>query len=184
MLDLKILNKNIKNTKINISEKDVFSFLQIRKRWPMIYSSNQPTIELIDNLGNNISGNSLFFDSEGYLIFNNWLKFYELGYTTIISNVLDLHQDLRKLDDYLSKNFGKRINANFYFSKGGQVPSFSLHNHNYTVIVKQIYGTGHWVLENNKLILENQDTLIIPTRCNHKVYKITDKKLSLTINLE
>lgn len=183
MLTLESLNKDIRNMKINISEEDVLYFLQIRKRWPVKYYSNQPTIEIIDNLGNNISGNSLFFDSEGYLIYDKWLEFYNLGYTTIMSNVLDLHKDLRNLDKYLNNSFGKRMNANFYFSKGGQLPSFILHNHEYDVIVKQIYGTGYWVLNNNELVLQEQDTLVIPKQSNHQVYKITDKKLSLTINL-
>jgi quercetin dioxygenase-like cupin family protein len=183
MYNLEILERDIKNIKINISEEDVLSFLKIRKRWPVKYLTNQPSIEIIDNLGNNDFGNSLFFDSEGYLIYDKWLEIYNLGYTTIMSNVLDLHKDLRNLQKYLNNSFGKRMNGNFYFSKGGQLPSFILHNHEYDVIVKQIYGTGHWILNNNELVLQEQNTLVIPAQSNHQVYKITDKKLSLTINL-
>ena len=181
MLDLNNLSNEIGKMNFHIDEYEIFKFLQIKKRWPIHYNDGQPTIEIIDNIGN--QSNKGFFNADSYFDFNKWLEIYNLGYTTIMSNILDLHQDLRNLQKYLNNSFGKRMNGNFYFSKGGQLPSFILHNHEYDVIVKQIYGTGHWILNNNELVLQEQNTLVIPARSNHQVYKITDKKLSLTINL-
>ena len=181
MLDLNNLSNEIGKINFHIDEYEIFKFLQIRKRWPIHYNDGQPTIEIIDNLGN--QSNKGFFNADSYFDFNKWLEVYNLGYTTIISNVLDLSEELRKLNNYLKNNMGHEVNGNFYLSKGGQYPSFNDHSHVYPVIVKQIYGVGYWKINGEQLELNNQNTLLIPPNCIHKVYKVLDKKLSLTINL-
>jgi len=44
-----------------------------------------------------------------------WIKYYDLGYTTIVSHVLDLTEELRNLNKKLNDAVGLNISANFYF---------------------------------------------------------------------
>ena len=181
MIDLNKLSKEIENFNINLTEKDVLDFLKIKRRWPIRYPCNQPSVEIINNIGNNTT--KTLFDSNGYLNYENFYKLYELGYTAVISNVLDLNPALRELNSFLYKKIGTEINGNFYFSKGGQKSSFDEHQHEYAVIVKQIYGSGYWKINKHELILEPQKSVLLPVECPHEVFKIVDKKLSLTINI-
>lgn len=178
---LKSLSKEIYNWKIKLSEKDILNFLKNKKRWPMKYPWGEFSIAFINNLG---TKQSLFFDQEGYLDFNRWLNYYEKGYTCIIHNVLDLNEDLRKLDNYLKDKIGTEINANFYISKPGQRASFFPHSHNYPVIVKQIYGNTTWIINDNKVVLKPQKTILIPIQTTHEVISNDQNRLSLTINIE
>ena len=181
MLNIDELSKEIKNFDINLSEEDLLNLLRNRKRWPIRYPWGQPSIEVIDNL--NKGTDSGFFTSDNYIDFDKWHQSYEKGFTSILSNVLDLNNELRQLNKFLNNKIGKDINANFYFSKGGQAPSFLSHSHEYPVIVKQIYGTGYWRINNEELTLKPKEIIVLPINCSHQVYKVVDKKLSLTINI-
>ena len=173
----------ISDLEINLKEEDILNFLQIEKRWPIRYPYNsQPSVEIINNLGTNSQQD--IFNQKGYLDYIKWKYFYDLGYTSIISNVLDLTKNLRDLNNYIQSKLGFKINGNFYFSKPGQLPSFRAHSHPYNVIVKQIYGNSRWVNGEKKLNLKPQNTLLIPENTIHQVIAKEDKKLSLTLNLE
>jgi len=172
----------VRDTEIHISEQEILNFIKIEKRWPFKYPNNQPSLEIINNCGNN--QNEIFYNCYGYPDYNKWLHFYELGYTTIISNILDLNEDLRNLSAILEKKLGTKVWGNFYFSKPGQLPSFPPHKHTYNVIAKQIYGTSEWINGEQQLTLNPQDTIFIPANTVHQVIAKQDKKLSLTLNIE
>ena len=179
-MELKKLQEIVDETSIKINENDVFNFLKIKKRWPHHYPWNQNTVEI---LANNKKLQSPFFDGDGYLNYDKWKRYYDLGFTTIISNVLDLNEDLRIMNKKLTSNTGLQINGNFYFSLPGQIPSFDYHDHDYDVIVKQIYGISEWVVDNKSFELKPNQSCIIPKTIKHKVVNKKEKKLSLTINL-
>tara|TARA_Y100001937_G_scaffold115881_1_gene167185 strand:+ start:127 stop:714 length:588 start_codon:yes stop_codon:yes gene_type:complete len=179
----------VKDTRIELNEPDIFNFLQNEKRWPVSYPWNQRTVEVITNIDNGIGvSNFSFFNARGYLDYYKWKKFYNLGYTTIIANVLDLDNQLRVLQDKLEKHVGKQINANFYFSKSSltpiQKPSLSDHQHPYDVVVKQIYGQTVWKINNEYKDVHEDDVLLIPRNTVHSVVSSRERKLSLTINIE
>jgi len=181
------LQKIVQSSDINVTEEQLLDLLKNTKRWPYRYPWNQATVEIINNLGYLTS--DLFFTTRNhsgvlYLDYEKWKKYYDLGYTTIISNILDLTEELRILSKKLSDAVGLNINANFYFSKPGQIPSFEHHNHNYHVIVKQIYGNSDWKVEDKKITLKPKDTLLLPKQTLHSVINKKNKKLSLTINIE
>jgi hypothetical protein len=181
------LEKIVQSVSINITEDQLIDLLKNTKRWPYKYPWGQGSVEIINNLG--MPNSELFFSSKNnfnfnYLDFEKWKHYYDLGYTTIVSNVLDLTEELRILEKKLSDAIGSNINANFYFSKIGQIPSFEPHVHDYSVIVKQIYGNSEWQIGNKKLILNPKKTLIVPKNTPHSVINKINKKLSLTINIQ
>jgi mannose-6-phosphate isomerase-like protein (cupin superfamily) len=177
------LKEIIKNTNINISEEDIFNFLKIKYRWPYLYPWRQPSVEFIDFNGNNYKDD--IYTVDGFLDFNNWLIKYNLGFTSVISNVLDLNNELRNLQGKLFLETGKKVNANFYVNVGSsKKPSFDHHNHPYDVIVKQLYGETTWKLEEEIIKVKKDDVLVIPKLTNHSVVLNNSKKLSLTINLD
>ena len=171
----------INDIEINLKEEDILNLLQIEKRWPISYYNSQASVEIINNLGYN--SRSGIFNQEGYLDYIKWKHLYDLGYTTIISNILDLNKDLRDLNNYIQSKLGSKINGNFYFSKPGQLPSFGLHSHKYDVIVKQIYGDSEWINGEKKITLRPQKAISIPAKTAHKVITKHNKKLSLTLNM-
>ena len=171
---------------INITEEEMLNLLQNTKRWPLTYPWGQPSVEIINNLESRVAGNFFknIYNHGVYLDYEKWHEYYELGYTTIISNVFDLTDDLRKLNKSLEKSVGCLINANFYFSKPGQTPSFEHHSHPYHVIAKQIYGNSDWKLGEKTFTLKPSESIIIPAKTMHSVTHKYEKKLSLTINIE
>jgi mannose-6-phosphate isomerase-like protein (cupin superfamily) len=171
---------------ININEKDVFNFLQNTKRWPLYYPWGQPSVEIITNIGKTAVDFFRVYNGSraAYLDFNEWYRYYSLGYTTVMSNIFDLTLELRKLADDLTNATGSSFNANFYFSKPGQIPSFLDHSHPYDVIAKQIYGNSTWRVNDKKIKLKKNYSLIIPANAIHSVIDKSNKKLSLTINIE
>jgi hypothetical protein len=176
------LKEIIENTNIDISEEDIFNFLKIKYRWVYKYPWGQHSVEFIDLNGHNNCED--LFTISGFLNFENWLYKYNLGFSSIISNVFDLNEDLRNLDKKIYDEFGKKVNANFYINKGfNKKPSFDHHNHEYDVIVKQIYGETEWKLNENFISMKKNNVLVIPKFTNHSVIKNNTKKLSLTINL-
>ena len=178
---LQNLNDIINAHKINLSEDNILELLKIQKRWPLKYPWGQNTIQIISNVGSCES--FFFFNADGYIDYQKWLKFYNLGYTTILSNILDLTDQLRDLNKKLTEASGLNFVGNFYFSKPGQTPSFSKHHHDYNVIVKQIYGETEWIIDEKVFFLQANDTCIIPKNRYHQVISKQNKKLSLTLNL-
>ena len=176
------ISKYIGNCHIKISEEDILSFLKIKKRWPLNYPWGQPSIEIINNYNNTV--NNFFFDSDGYLNYDNWYEYYKKGFTTILSDVLDLNNQLRKINMDLKYKIGNEVNANFYFSKSKQLISFKPHTHPYPVIVKQIYGQCDWKIGNEDITLNPQDAIFIPKETVHGVENSRGNRLSLTINLK
>jgi mannose-6-phosphate isomerase-like protein (cupin superfamily) len=180
---MEIIDK-LRQIKVNIKEKDILQALQIRKRWPHKYTFyNEPSAELIDNYGMNMQHE--LYDLDNYLNYSKLLDCYEKGFTILLSNILDIHGDLRKVESVLRDVIGHGCWANLYFSKGGtgRKPSFDYHKHPYDVAVKQIYGTSPWIVGDEKFILKPNQVLYIPKETNHQVTSIEGKKLSLTINL-
>jgi hypothetical protein len=181
---MKNLINKIENTKVNLCENDILNFLQIQKRWPIQYPSSQATIQIINQLG---FPNADFFENtrDGvFLNYEKWLYFYNLGFTSIISNVLDLTKELRLLQKTLVDEIGLKICGNFYFGKPGRKASFNKHSHSYDVIVKQIYGKSKWILDNQEIYLYPNQVLYVPKGTEHAVIEKTEKKLSLTLNIE
>ena len=176
------VEKVVRSVDINLNEKDILNFLKIKRRWPYRYPWGQPSIEIISE--NEALASKEFFGVDSYFIFEQWHRYYDLGFTTIISNVLDLNSDLRTLNKRLSDHTGLSINANFYFSKPGRRASFDKHNHEYDVIVKQIYGKSHWIIDDKEFVLKSKDTCVIPKDVYHKVINKNENKLSLTINIQ
>jgi|TARA_R100001509_G_C4883147_1_gene220900 hypothetical protein len=176
------LTKKLQKINISLTEEQVLDFLKIKHRWPFSYPGGQPSVEIITNNGD--MRRIPFFSVSGYLDYDKWKHFYDLGYTTVVSNILDLTEELRNLSSFIQNELGNEINGNFYFSKPGQKASFDTHAHAYHVIVKQIYGQSDWVCGEKNLILKPQETLWIPKRTPHSVISKTEAKLSLTLNCE
>tara|TARA_R100001460_G_scaffold47704_3_gene85520 strand:+ start:484 stop:1032 length:549 start_codon:yes stop_codon:yes gene_type:complete len=182
MIDLNKLEAIVKESKINLCEEDILNFLKIRHRWPFRYSQGIPSVEILCN--NAYLESRSFFDIDNYLNYEKWKYYYDLGFTTIISNTLDLTEELRDLNKKLTANTGLRMWCNMYFSDVGQTPSFPYHKHSYDVIVKQIYGTAEWKVDDKYFTLKPNDTCIIPKNVLHQVLTKNNKKLSLTINIQ
>ncbi len=181
-MNLEKVEEIVKSVSINLKENDIFNILKNRKRWPYRYPWGQASIEIIAE--NEYLVSDLFFKSDGYFDFERWKKYYDLGFTSIISNVLDLNEDLRLLNKKLTEHTGLVINGNFYFSKPGRRASFSYHNHEYDVIAKQIYGEADWKIDEKIYHLKAGNTCIIPKNVYHQVLNKENDKLSLTINIQ
>jgi hypothetical protein len=172
----------IDNHNLNITENDVLNFLKIRKRWPIKYSWGQPSVEIITQFDR--MSQVGFFDSDGYLIYDEWIKYYNLGFTTIISNVLDLNEELRDLQNKILEYTGTKINGNFYLSSGSSIHrvSFDSHFHDYHVILKPIYGKSKWKISEREFET-TEKSFIVKSGEFHEVTECTTKKLSLTLNI-
>jgi len=172
----------VNNHQVNLTEEDILNFLKITNRWPVHTIRNIPTVEIINQWGKTVSE---FFNASGKFLFDEWKKYYDRGFTTILSDILDLSEELRSLDQKLCDSCGKKIHANFYFSKGSENcsrVSLEHHSHEYDVIVKMIYGKSLWKL-NDEYFEVQDESIIIPAGTMHSVVQCTDKKLSLTINM-
>ena len=162
--------------KIEIDEEKILDLLQIKYRWP------EQSLEVINHCG--MVSND-FFDVKGYLIYDRWKRLYDLGFTSLLNNVLDLTSQLRDLNNKLLAIKGSETNANFYLSKGTETrrPSFDPHNHDYHVVVKPIYGSCTWVVNGKKHEAVEDSVLVIPAFSEHSVISNKEPRLSLTINL-
>ena len=171
----------IANTPINIDEKKMLSLLQIKYRW------QKDWIHVLNHCG---MVNEDFFElNGGYMNYIMWKRYYDMGFLTLMFNVLDLTEDLRELNEKLRPIRGSNTMANFYFSKGTETrrPSFDKHTHDYNVIVKPIYGKVHWKVDGQDIIADPvanpRNLIIVPAYTEHQVVASTEPKLSLTINL-
>ena len=184
--NLEILNeakKIIDDNPVNISEEYLLDMLKVRFRWP------KKSLEVISNLGN-ISED--FFDGRyNAIIFEKWYELYSRGFTTMLNNCLDIHPDLRKLENLLLNHIGEMPTGNIYMSIGTKTnrPSFDMHRHDYNVISKSIYGATTWKLGtdnqfgNNNLKVDCKQSVIIPKDTPHAVIENLEKRCSLTIIL-
>ena len=172
----------VDNHEISLTEDDIHGFLQMYMRWPLNYKCGQPSVEVITEYGLNSKGD--FFDYNGVFVYDRWKKCYDAGFTTILSNVLDLTPQLRELSDKIFPYVGHHINGNFYFSPGAtnKRVSFPPHDHDYHVIVKPIYGKATWQI-NGEVFKNSTRSIIIPAGASHSVNECPDKKLSLTLNI-
>tara|TARA_B100000287_G_C20514086_1_gene734238 strand:- start:140 stop:682 length:543 start_codon:yes stop_codon:yes gene_type:complete len=161
---------------ITLTEEGILDLLQIKHRWP------ERSIEVINQCGNTSND---FFNVRGYLYYERWKRLYDLGFTTLLSNVMDLTAEFRSLDDKLYEYKGSETNANLYLSKGTTIkrPSFDPHHHEYHVIVRPIYGTCIWEINGHKQEVNEQDVIIIPAGTEHSVIESEEPRLSLTLNL-
>ena len=178
---LKKAEEIIKSIDINLKEDDILDLLKNEKRWPFQYPWGQYSVEVISEIG---VGTSPFFRNNTYLDYDRWKILYDKGFTTIISNILDLNEDLRKLRKELYNEIGLEVNGNFYFSKPGKLSSFPTHSHSYDVMVKQIYGSSTWKVNDQKFKLKKGEVCIVPKDTDHAVIDKKTKKLSLTLNFE
>ena len=166
----------IKEHEITLDEDGILDLLQIKYRWP------EPALEVINQCQKKSDG---FFDSRGYVYYERWKRLYDLGFTSLLSNIMDLTSELRSLDDKLYEYKGSETNANMYLSAGTTKhrASFDPHNHDYHVIVKPIYGTCTWVINGKSQEVDPSDVLIIPAGTMHSVAENKEPRLSLTMNL-
>ena len=166
----------IKKHEITLDEDGILDLLQIKYRWP------EPALEVINQCQKKSDG---FFDSRGYVYYEKWKRLYDLGFTSLLSNIMDLTAELRSLDDKLFEYKGSETNANMYLSAGTTKhrASFDPHNHDYHVIVKPIYGTCTWVINGKSQEVDPSDVLIIPAGTMHSVVENKEPRLSLTMNL-
>ena len=175
---LEQIYKIVSDHEISLTEDDIFNFLRITNRWPYEYYWKQPSIEVITEYG----GGYTIFDMKGRFLFDEWKKYYDLGFTSILSNVFDLTPELRKLSEKIFQFVGTEVNSNFYFTRGSTNHriSFPHHDHDYHVIVKPIYGKSKWILGEKMFTPEHP--FIIPAWTRHSVCECKEKKLSLSIN--
>jgi hypothetical protein len=187
----------IESYDINLTEESIFNFLQIEHRWPYQYFKDtenprqgpssiygfETPIQVI--VKENVVERNSFYDRTGKFIFNEWKKYYDLGFTTMISNVLDLTPELRKLRSEIFNITGINVEGNFYFTNGGKKvhSSWLPHKHHYNVIVKMIYGDTKWKISDDIINYSEGDTILIPSETYHSVVECPNKRLSLTINL-
>ncbi len=166
----------IKEHEITLDEDGILDLLQIKYRWP------EPALEVINQCQKKSDG---FFDSRGYVYYEKWKRLYDLGFTSLLSNIMDLTAELRSLDDKLFEYKGSETNANMYLSAGTTKyrASFDPHNHDYHVIVKPIYGLCTWVINGKPQDVDPSDVLIIPAGTMHAVVENKQPRLSLTMNL-
>jgi len=182
---------------INFYEKDILNFLQIENRWPYKYiqdielgKQNIPAIHGYDTpiqviTQENFVERDKFYNRNGKFIFDEWKKYYDLGFTTMISDVLDLTPDLRVLRNELFKITGMQLSANFYLTKGSSNKKVSWlpHRHHYSVVVKVLYGKTKWRIGDKFIEYCENQTLLIPAETEHTVVECESDRLTLTINL-
>ena len=166
----------IENHDITLTQDQLFELMKIKHRWP------KSSIETI-NQAARTSDN--FYDQEQFLVFEKWKRLYDLGFTSILCNVLDLTQELRDLNEKLLEVKGSDTNANFYISNGQGTHrvSFPPHTHDYHVVVKGIYGKTVWDINGKQATLNPGEIFVLPVNTPHSVINTPEPRLSLTINV-
>ena len=179
-MDNQFLNL-LKNKQVTLTEEMLLERLLDRRRWPRQYISGQPSVEAILEDGTKTQN---FFDSDLYLNSEECIRYYEEGYTLILSNIGGIFKDIWEIQQLLNYQFKTFINMNFYFGNGKKSVSFDKHQHHYPVIVKNIYGKSKWIINEEEKVLENQDVIWFDKFINHQVVEINTPKLSLTCNID
>ena len=170
----------IKQINMSTTEDKILDRLLDRLRWPKTYPWQQPSVEAINQDG---SQHQNFFDDDNFLNSMDCIKCYEEGHNLVLSNVGSLCRDLWFVQETLAKNFKRFINCNLYFGNGKKSVSFPLHKHDYSVIVKNLYGESIWVIDGKEVILKDQDAIWFDKETYHQVIKIKEPKASLTCNI-
>jgi hypothetical protein len=187
--------KIVSEFQLNFKEEDIFNFLKIRNRWPYQYyhdidfsnltSKNFEYFCPVQCIGyNNNPIYDEFYDKRGRFIFDIWKKYHDLGFTTMISDVLDLNESLRFLQQKIFEVTGTSVIGNFYLTGtvNDTIPSWKHHKHSYDVVVKSIYGKSLWKIDDSMVELED-NTIGILSNTYHSVISCPTKRLSLTINI-
>jgi|TARA_B110000977_G_C10977872_1_gene454925 hypothetical protein len=173
--------KIVYESPINITENMILERLRDRYRWPKSYNSGYPSLERI------VKDDGLkeqdFFASDNHIQSHKVIKYYNEGYTFVLSGVQYLFNDIANITDRLSNRFGVEINSNIYISKGTKIVSYPYHDHNYAVIIKNIEGKSKWAIDGQDYLLEDQNVFFIDKFKKHCVKEIYDKKISITFNL-
>jgi len=173
--------ETLKVKNIDLTEEKILERMLDRYRWPYRYPWGQPSIEAVLEDG---SKHQKFFNQDGYLDSGACIKCYEEGYTLIFSNIGSFCKDTWIIQQLLNKQFNRPINCNFYFGNGKKSVSFPKHNHEYLVIVKNIFGKSKWIINQKEKTLENQDCIWFDKFVDHQVVEINNPKLSMTCNIE
>lgn len=170
------LGKIIEDHHISLTEEMMFDLLQIRYRW------SRGTVETINACGR-VSMD--YYDNDGALDFSKWKKLYDLGFTSHMTDVMDVTSELRDLDNKLFAIRGSRTVSNFYMGRGNSNSrvSFPPHNHDYHVIIKPIYGVCTWLIGDEVHKVGPGDIITLPSRTIHAVLDAPEPRLSLTLNL-
>jgi len=198
--DILELYNIVDDCEINISEDEILNLLQIEHRWPFRYFGDienpRPSkpeifgfdcpIQCLTHRGR--VNFTEFYDREGKFIFDEWKKLYDLGFTFMLSDVLDLTPELRNLRRKLKDYTGRTMRANFYLTNGESqnirsIHSWPPHDHHYSVAVKIVYGTTKWVVGDEIKEFSSGETILIPEGTTHTVVECPGKRLSLTVNL-
>lgn len=166
----------VKEHNVTLSEDQLFDLMQIRHRWP------KGSVEVINQSSRS---SDRFYCEDRFLIFNEWKRLYDMGFTSILCNVLDLTKELRELDEKLLKVKGSYTNANLYISSGTRDHrvSFPLHTHDYHVVVKGIYGTTLWQVGDQIVKLHPGEVFMLPVETPHAVIETPEPRLTLTLNV-
>ena len=151
-----------------------------RFRWPKTYSWQQPSVEAINQDG---TKHQNFFDEDDFLNSVECIKCYEEGHTLILSNIGSLFKDLWIIQQLLTDSFQRHINCNLYFGNGEKSVSFPKHNHDYSVIAKNLYGESKWIIDKKEILLKDQDAIWFDKGVDHQVIEINKPKASLTCNI-
>jgi len=170
------LSEIIGNHTISLDEEKVLDLLQIRYRWP------RGVVETINACGR---GSVEFYTNDGYLDFIKWKHLYDLGFTSHITDIMDVTSELRELDDKIFAVKGSRTVSNFYIGKGNTNSrvSFPPHSHEYHVIIKPIYGVCTWLIGDAVQKIGPGDIIVLPSNTQHAVLEAPEPRLSLTLNL-
>jgi len=171
----------LKDREMNLNEYKVLVRLLDRFRWPKFYPWGQPSVEAINEDG---TKHQYFFDDDGYLNSEKCIQCYSEGYSLILSNIGGFCKETWDIQQILKSKFGLNCNCNFYFGNGKKSVSFDKHQHEYPVIVKNIYGNSKWVINEKEVILNDQDVIWFDKFTDHQVVEISDAKLSMTCNIQ
>lgn len=174
------LIKLTEETNINFSFGYLVDRIKDRYRWPFRYYSGQPTVEII--LEDGIKTDCIF-SADGYVDPNQVLKYYEDGYTVLLSRIQTLHPDIINLAHIVNKYCNLEVNMNIYFGKGLSSVSFPKHTHEYPVLVKSVQGSSEWLIDNKNITLDGQKVIFFDKNIEHEVIKINSPKITITCNL-
>lgn len=167
---------------IAVDEKRILERLNDRHRWPKKYLCGLPSLERIIK-DDGLKTQDFFHPIDNYPMLGALEKIYHDGYTIVISQAQWLFDDISVISERLSTFFGYEIQANMYLSKGTKVVSYPYHDHDYSVIIKGIFGKSKWLINDEEKILENQEVFYIDKFVKHCVKEIYDTKFSITFNL-
>jgi hypothetical protein len=180
MFKINELTTLINGKEVNLKEQDIIEKLIDRHRWPFRYHTGHPTLERIDNTGEKWQD---FYSADGWPDVDKVLDYYNTGFTFILSGVQNLNSQVLEITKELEKFFKTNVNANMYIGKGTSSISFPRHQHDYHVLVKNVFGSSGWIIDKTYIKLQEQNSLFIPAYTDHQVIEIFDVKATITFNI-